>query len=195
MPHLLRTITVTALTLIAPLALGQYLTEVPRTADYARLLKATKFVENYREMAAVSARVFGARGQGSDKEYARAMAVVSTADLSDTEGCLVGVYRSQSLTKQDITALVSVFESPLGIKLVQISQRKLVTDLERGSVQPFPAGAFTEEEKRQIVALQQNASFRKYSLISANPAFAASVARCIIESKALKNAGISVDGK
>jgi len=193
-----RSLSVSAVVLLAlttPIALGQFAPGVPSTDDYVRLLKATKYVETYKEMAAVSARVFGARGLGSDKDYARLMAVVAKADLSDAESCLVGVYRSQDLTKQDLIMLLSIFESPLGIKLTQASQRKLISDLERGSVQPFPTDAFTEDEKREIMALRQNNAFRKYSLIGANPAVAKSMLSCILESRDVKSAGIPLGGK
>jgi glycosylphosphatidylinositol transamidase (GPIT) subunit GPI8 len=52
-------------------------------SPYDDLLEATRFVQNYRETAEVSAKVFGARAQGSDKEYATFMAKVAKADLHD----------------------------------------------------------------------------------------------------------------
>jgi hypothetical protein len=178
------------LILVPVWASGQLLVDIPDAADYVRLLNATKFVGNYKEMAAVSARVFGARNQGSDKEFSRAMAVIAAADLTDAEGCLIGVYRTQDLTRQDIVSLVSLFESPLGVKLLQQSQRKLIADVERLSIQPFPANVFTEEEKREIVALQKSVPFRKYSLMSVNREFVAGMIRCITQSRAVKDAGI-----
>jgi hypothetical protein len=156
---------------------------------HTRLLKASRFVENYKEMAAVSARVFGARGKGSDKELAHFMSVVSTADLSDVTGCLVALYRAQ-LTREEVATVVTILESPLGEKVIEQSQRMLLADIERGSHQPLGADAFTHEEKRELLEIRQNASFRKYMTMTADRAFGAGTMQCIGQSEAVKKAGI-----
>src|SRR5271155_2951605 len=68
---------------------------------FDELLEVTHFIKNYKESAAVSAGVFGARAQGSDREYAAFMARVVNADLSDLQACMSRAYAAGPLTQSD----------------------------------------------------------------------------------------------
>lgn len=68
---------------------------LPSDGDYLKLLRATRFVENYKQAAVLSAQVFAARGQGTGVEYAQAMGKVAKADLSSADSCIVSVYSTQ----------------------------------------------------------------------------------------------------
>jgi len=158
--------------------------------DYVRLLKATKYLESFKQTAAVSARVASARGQGSDPEYARFMNVVATADLSDAEGCLADVYATQSMEQEQAQTLIEFFESPLGGKFLEHSQRMFMADVERGSHEPLPTDTFSEAEKAQIAELQQDAAFVKYGQIVSNKDVWAGMMKCIMDAAAVKKVGI-----
>ena len=186
---LLRALGALALALAAFPAAAQKVAEAP-AADYLRLLQASRNVEQFKQVAAVSARIFGARGQGSDKEYAQLMGVIATADLSDADQCLVGLYRGQELTREDVATLISIFESPLGAKLLEHSERMLLAALERGGPQPLPPDAFTEDEKRGLQQIRENPAFLKYGRVTANQRFATGMIDCIGQSDAVKKSGI-----
>lgn len=160
------------------------------TSEYNRLLSASKFVENYKEMAVVSARVFAARAQGSDKEYARFMRVISTADLSDIDGCLVNLYSNQGLTVDEATEVSLFFESAIGTKILRISQQTLIGDIERGHHVPPPADSFTDEDRLKARDVYQNAAFSKYSRMVAGPKFMMGITRCLVASRAVQRSGI-----
>lgn len=178
-----------ALALAAWPAAGQNAAEVP-AADYLRLLHASRNVQQFKQVAAVSARIFDARGKGSDREYAQLMSVIATADLSDADQCLVGLYRSGELTREDVATLISIFESPLGAKLLEHSERMLLAALERGGPQPPQPDAFTEDEKRGLQQMRENPSFLKYGRMTANQRFATGMIECIGQSDAVKKSGI-----
>jgi len=187
---------VTALALAALPALAQRAAQgaaqeahVP-AADYLRLLHASRNVEQFKQVAAVSARVYGARDKGTDKEYAQLMGVIATADLSDANDCLVNLYRSQELTREDVAELISIFESPLGVKLLEHSERMLLAAIERGGSQPMQPAAFSDDEKRGLQEIRENAAFRKYGTITANQRFATGMIDCIGQSDAVKKTGI-----
>jgi hypothetical protein len=158
--------------------------------DYGRLLKATKFIAYYQEAAAVSARVFAARGQGNDRQYAAFMDVVAKADLSDINSCLVDVYERQNLSPQDVTSLIAFFESPLGQRFLLQANRMLKAGIERGSPQPPSSDIFTEDEKRVLNEVQQRDWYRKYAQIAADPGVAAANMKCIVQSHAVQSSGI-----
>jgi hypothetical protein len=142
-------------------------------------------------VAAISARVFAARAQGSDKEYAQLMSVIATADLSDANECLVALYSGQDLTREDVAALISIFESPLGRKLLGESERMLLAAIERGGQQPMAPDAFTEDEKRGLQQVRENPSFLKYGRMTANQRFATGMIDCIGKSDAVKKSGLT----
>ena len=185
----LRALGALALALAAGPAAAQKAAEIP-AADYLRLLHASRNVAQFKQVAALSARIFGARGQGSDKDYAQLMSVIATADLSDADECLVGLYRSQELSREDVAALISIFESPLGAKLLEHSERMLLAALERGGPQPMAPDAFTEDEKRGLQQIRENPSFLKYGRITANQRFATGMIDCIGQSDAVKKSGL-----
>lgn len=158
--------------------------------EYVRLLNASKFIENYKEMASVSARVFAARAQGSDKGYARFMKVVSTADLSDIDGCLVKLYANQGVTSADADEVSSFYESPLGAKVLRLSQQMLIGDLERGYHAPPPANSFTADEQQKIIDAYQSPALSHYNRKIASRDFGLGVSKCLATSKAVKQSGI-----
>jgi len=158
-------------------------------ADYARLAKATRFVENYKEMAAVAAKVLAARGKAKDKEYARFMRVISTADLSDISDCITEVYASQDLGVTDVNELIATFESPLGVKLLKNSQKKVLRDVERGSPSPMPLDTFSEQEKQAMAKLFKRPAFINYSRMVASREFTAGTTQCFKSTKAVKEGG------
>lgn len=163
---------------------------VDPASEYLRLLKATKYIENYKEAAAVSARVFNARGEGNDKEFARFMNIVATSNLSDVRACMADVYKTHDLTHKDVINLISIFESPLGVKILDQSKRMMIADIEQGNHQALPTNLFTDKERHEMEKMQQNASYRKYGLMTANREFAKGMMKCITESSAVKKAGI-----
>jgi hypothetical protein len=192
MRRLLHSLCATALALAALPALAQraaQVSDVP-AADYLRLLHASRNVEQFKQVAAVSARVYGARDKGTDKEYAQLMGVIATADLSDANDCLVNLYRSQELTREDVAELISIFESPLGVKLLEHSERMLLAAIERGGSQPMQPAAFSDDEKRGLQEIRENAAFRKYGAVTANQRFATGMIDCIGQSEAVKKTGI-----
>jgi hypothetical protein len=160
------------------------------TNQYNRLLSASKLVENYKEMASVSARVFAARAQGSDKEYAKFMKVISTADLSDIDGCLVNLYPNQGLTEAEATEVSSFFESSLGTKILRVSQQMLIGDIERGYHVPPPTDILADEERQKVKDVYQNTAFNKYNRTVASREFSSGITRCLAASRAVQRSGI-----
>ena len=189
MASLLRALCAAALALAASPAAAQAAADAA-AASYLRLLQASRHVEQFKQVAAVSARVFAARGQGSDSEYAQLMGVIAAADLSDANECLVTLYRGQELTQADVATLISIFESPLGKKLLEQSERMLLAAIERGGQQPMPPDAFTEDEKRAMREIRENPSFLKYGRMTANQRFATGMIDCIGQSDAVRKSGI-----
>lgn len=184
---------VAALLLVAAGVSAQDVGE-PTSKDYLRLIRSSRYFENMKAMAALSARVFGARNQGSDAEVARLWRVVAQADLSDSHECLISLYRFHGYTRGDIAVLVSFFESPLGLKLSDASQRKLLADLERvsagGKPGPFPMDDFTVGEVRAVKELQGNPSYRKWSLGTTSKDFVQGSMKCLMSTKAVQRAGL-----
>jgi hypothetical protein len=94
------------------------------------------------------------------------------------------------MAQEDAQTLIAFFESPLGVKFLEHSQRMFVADVERGRHEPPPTDAFTENEKSQIAELQQDAAFAKYGQIVTSKDVWAGMMKCIMDSAAVKKAGI-----
>ena len=177
------------LALAAPAAHSKGGGDIP-TSDYLRLLKASKIIESYQKSAAVSAQVFSARNQGSDKQFARFMGVVATADLSDVDGCMINMYKTQNFSQQDITYLISYFESPLGVKVLAQGLRVRIANIRTGRNDPLPQNIFTETEKHKLMEVTQNPSYQKYGMMVSSRNWAVGLVNCIGHSAAVKKAGI-----
>lgn len=83
-------------------------------------------------MSAVSARVFGARAQGSDREFAAFSAKVLVAYLTDYRGCMSRAYAVGPLTEADARELTRIFRTPAEERWNVIAQQSLISAIETG---------------------------------------------------------------
>jgi hypothetical protein len=162
----------------------------PIEAPFDQLLEASRFIPNYKETAAVSARVFGARAQGSDKEYAAFMAKVAKADLTDLQTCLSRAYAAGPLTANDAEELVQIFRSPIGVRLLGLSQQMAIADIERGSHKQLDPSILTDSERRELALVYQKPVFARYSAFIISQTCAESTRTCLASSKVAKENGI-----
>ncbi len=147
-------------------------------SSFLRLVNATQIVENYQYMASVSARVFAARGQGSDKEYAEAMSLAATTDLSGAKGCIATALSGQQLTAAEAAEVSSIFESRVGQRLLNLSRTSTRQSVEQGRmVHPTPEG-WTESDRRELAEIYQTPAFRSFSLVSTQRSFAEQMIGC-----------------
>lgn len=163
--------------------------ETSNDSAYLQLVDATRFIANYKQMAAISAKVFAVRAKGSDKEFASVMATVASADLSDTRQCISQAYASSSLSPTDAKELAEIFRTPIGIKVLDLSQQMLVDDIERGSHKPIDPSLLTEPERKELFQVYQRPVFARYSRLVVGPTFQAAAGACILSSKAIKASG------
>lgn len=160
---------------------------------YMQLVDATNFIANYKEMAAVSAEVSAARGQGSDAEYAKVMTNMARSDISDIKGCVARAYSNPPITSEDATELVATFKSPVGKKMLSLSQAMLINYIRHGSPQgPDPAAlnSFSDKERQQLIEIRQSPSFVHYNQLIGSDGFKANLGRCIMQSRAFRQSGI-----
>lgn len=147
-------------------------------AGFLRLLDASKFVENYQASAVVSERVFGQRAQGSDKDYARFMGYIAKTDLASVKPCLASLTMKQGLSEAEAVEVAMIFESPIGLKVLQMSQELALQSIEQlRPLQPSFEG-WSEEDKGRLTVIHQNVAFRKYSALSSNRAHAQGMFEC-----------------
>ncbi|NHZ89520.1 hypothetical protein F2P45_10910 [Massilia sp. CCM 8733] len=163
----------------------------PDTA-FLQFVDATRFLANYKEMAAVSARVFGARAQGSDSQYAAFMAKVAVADLSDMRGCMGRAYASGSMTSSDAVNLVQIFTSPVGKKVIDISKTMVIDSLEKGTPAPADWSSITPAERAEVVSIYQNPAFQRYGAHVSTPAFQLAIKTCLKSSKVARENGLEL---
>jgi hypothetical protein len=156
---------------------------------FLRLVDVTHFIPNYKKMAAVSAKSFAARGQGSDREYASFMDKVASSDLSDIRFCIGQAYMSASLSQTDANELVQLFQTPIGIKSIELSQQMLIEDIQRGLHKPFDPQLLTESERKELAHLSLLPVFVRYSQIVTGSNFQGAVRKCVLASKALRENG------
>jgi hypothetical protein len=184
-------VAVLATTLATPTVFAQTAsTEVSDPTPFVELLTATRFIENYKETAAVSARVFAARGQGSDKEYSAFMAKVASANLSDMRLCLAHAYAATSLTIADARELVAIFKTPIGLKVIDLSQRWNLSNITRGSVKPMDASLLSDSERIELSQLYKRSVFARYNSVVAGESIAAATRACLGSSKVAKEADV-----
>ena len=170
---------------------GQLIASDDKADDpFVQLVKATRFVANYKESAIVSAKVFGARAQGSDKEYAGFMAKVVSADLTDIQDCMSRVYAAGPLTSTDAESLVAIFKSPIGTRVLDLSQSMVIADIERGIHKPPDPSVLTEAERRELAMLYQTPVFARYNALVTSQLFSVAVGACLALSKVAKESGI-----
>jgi hypothetical protein len=153
------------------------------------LAAAVGFVANYKEVAAVSARVYAKRGQGSDAQTAAVMSKVAASDLTSAEPCIVRVYELPAFTDGEARQLTEFFTSALGSKLLAGSQRMQLASIEALSLQRADASMFTADEKQQLAAIYQTPAFRKYGQMAASRDAARAMLICIYRA-----AGIDLSG-
>lgn len=154
------------------------------------LLRATRFIEQYKETAAVSARIYAARGQGSDKEFAMFMAKMAQSDLSDVESCMARSYAAGPLTTSDAQELATAFRSPIGVKVLAVSLRWQTANIERGSVQPMDASHLSDGERLELAELHRKPAFARYNTMATSASTAAATRTCLAASKVAKGTGI-----
>ncbi len=153
---------------------------------FVRLVDVTHFISNYKQMAAVSAKAFAARGEGSNREYARHMEEVASSDLSDIRLCVSQAYMSTSLSQTDANELVQIFQTPIGIRALELSQQMLIEDIQRGSHKPIDMQLLKESERKELAQLSLRPVFVRYSQTVAEPNFQAAVRTCALTSKTLR---------
>jgi hypothetical protein len=162
---------------------------------YIQLVDATHFIDNYKETAAVSAQVFSARNQGSDRQYAQFMAFMAHADLSDIKACVAKAYSGPMMTERDARELVELFESPFGQKILDLSQQMVINDIRHGAsqgVDPSAWNALSSQDRQQFLEIRSRPSFVHYGQVTSSPAFRAGIGHCLLGSKAAKASGIKL---
>jgi hypothetical protein len=162
---------------------------------YVQLVDATHFIDNYKEMAAVSAQVFSVRNQGSDRQYAQFMAFMAHADLSDIKACVAKNYADQMMTEGDARELVEIFKSPIGEKILRLSQQMVIDDIRHGAPQGADVSglnALSSEDRQQLLEIRSTPSFVHYGQVTTSSAFRAGVGHCLLGSKAAKASGMKL---
>jgi hypothetical protein len=171
-------------------AFAQERSGVAGHTPFDELLEVTYFIKNYKESAVVSARVLGARNQGSDREYAAFMARVVDADLSDLQACMGRAYAAGPLTVADAEELVRIFQSRIGVRVLDLTQQVVIADIERGFHKPLDVALLGDSERREIALLFQRPVFVRYNAYIASQAQAVSTRACIAASRVGKESGI-----
>ena len=180
------------LPVLAALAASQSPARAQSPADYERLLKATGYLESFQRTAGVAERVFAARAQGSDPEFARFMGIISRADLAPIRSCVAAVYRQGGFTKAEVLRLVEIFESPLGAKLRDQSEQILAKAYETGALQKPDFSTFSASEIQQVAALNEEDAFRKYGRHAARPETSRAIMGCMLELDEVQRSGLDL---
>src|SRR4051794_10914271 len=89
-------------------SLGLHAQSPEAIAAFSDLMEARHFIRNYQQVAAVSAKVYGDRGQGSDREFAAFSAKAAAADLTDYRNCMSRAFASGPLSEADAKELVRI---------------------------------------------------------------------------------------
>ncbi len=159
-------------------------------AAFMRLIQAAKYVEIYQASAVVSARVFRARAQGSDREYAEFMGYVAKTDLESVKPCLAFLASKHDISEGDAVDVAAFFESPIGVRLLKQSQEVMLQTIEQlRPVQPNFEG-WSEEDRGRLIAIYQSVAFRKYSALASNRSFAEGSVGCYKAVLSMKNPGV-----
>jgi len=182
----------TATVALLPFAFFAQATESQNTVNnaYIQLLEATRFISNYKQVASISAKVFAARGQGNDREYASLMAKIAVSDLSDIKVCFAGAYSGNALTVEDAQDLVEIFKSPIGSKILDLSQNMLIANIERAAHQSPSPVVLTDIDRKQMIAIYKRPSFTHYGTMLSSPSFGANVKTCLMGSRVVRESGI-----
>ena len=166
-------------TLAAGAAFAQSPPPAASEAELRQLLRATRFLDDYKASAAASAKVLAARGQGKDAAAAAILNKVATADLSPSEPCIARIFAMRGFTGAEATELTAFFASPLGRKVIDETQRAQLRNIAAMSSQPTASTAFSEQETRDLQAAYQRTSFRKYAAMATDPAAGQGFNQCI----------------
>jgi hypothetical protein len=183
---------IAAVATIAAMALAPGAALAQSAADYDRLLSATGYLESFQRTALVAERVFTARAQGSDLDFAKFMGIVARADLAPIRPCVADIYRAGDFTKAEIDRLVEIFLSPLGAKIREQSEQRIVKSYEAGSLQKPETSAFTASETQQMAAIYQEIAFQKFGRHSGNPANSRAVMNCMLKLDAVQRSGLEI---
>jgi hypothetical protein len=159
-------------------------------AAYMRALDASKFVENYQASAVVSARVFGARAQGSDKEYAEYMGYVATTDLSDAKPCLAKLVSLQGFTPAEADEVTAVYLSDLGPRIIEASRKLIREAIEHGRAVPASFEGWSVEDKQRLAVIYQTPSFRSFHMLAARRSFMEGTIACYKTVLSAKHPGV-----
>ena len=157
---------------------------------FIRLVEASKSVENYQASAVVSARVFGARAQGSDTEYAEFMGYVAATDLTEAKPCLAFLISKHDITEQEAAEVASVYESAIGIRLVELSRELMKYTIERGRLVQPTADGWSDEDKGKLIAIYQTVSFRKFHALATKRSVMEGSLGCYKAVLSLKHPGV-----
>ena len=177
-----------ALGFLAALSLSIAQSRTP-SVEFIRLIESSKYVENYQASAEVSARVFAARAQGSDVEYARFMNFIATTDLEDAKPCLAAVFALEMEPSEAVEA-AEIYETSLGQKIISLSRKLLKETIERGQLVQPSAADWTFEERPKVVAIYQNASFRKFHSLGTKRQFMEANLACYKTALSRKHPGV-----
>ncbi|NHZ63968.1 hypothetical protein [Massilia genomosp. 1] len=158
-------------------------------AAFLQLVDATRFLANYKEMAAVSARVSTKRAQGDQNPYAAFLAKVAVADLSDIRDCMGRAYASGPITPTDAVQLVRIFNSPLGKKVIDITHRSIIAKLDQDAFPRVDWSSVTDDERTEMPSIFENPAFQHYAAVISNPAFEQATMACLVSSKVGKANG------
>jgi hypothetical protein len=160
-----------------------------RTA-YLRVLDAAKFVENYQASAVVSARVFGARGQGSDKEYAEFMGYVAATDLSGAKPCLAQLLALQDFTAAEADEVSSIYASELGRRIIDETRKLMKETIEQGRAVSALLEGWSVEDKQRLATVYQTNSFRKFNSLGTMRPFMEGTLACYKTVLSAKHPGV-----
>jgi hypothetical protein len=158
-------------------------------AEFVRLVETSQYVENYRASAVVSARVFGARAQGSDLEYARLMKYVAETDLTDAKPCLAALIGNE-MTPEEAVEVASLYESKVGQKIITLSRRIMKETIERGEVVRLPDDVWATDERPKVAAIYQNEAFRKFHSLGTKRSFMEGNLACYKNALSTKHPGV-----
>ncbi|WP_157900217.1 hypothetical protein [Rhodoferax koreensis] len=157
--------------------------------DFERLVRASQYLESYKASAEVSSRVFGARKQGSDEEYARFMGFVATTELGDATPCIARAMANQGLAGEDVAELTAFFESSLGVRFLASGKQLMKDTFEQGRALSPSYESFTDSEKSQLREAVQRPSFGKYNAMARRQSYGMALLDCIKASVSKQHPG------
>jgi len=141
---------------------GLHAQDLKAVAAFDDLLTANHFIQNYQEQSAAMARVFGARAQGSDREFAAFSAKVAAADLTHYRGCMSKAYAAGPLTEADAIELARMFRTPAEEHLNAITERSAIANIEAGSNRGTDLSLLSDSDRRQVAVDRNSPLYARY---------------------------------